>query len=73
MMHMMNNMGVHGFSMFYWMLLQWGLLLGGIYLFIRWINGGKKEDPALQILRERFAKGEITEEEYRDKRNELLR
>jgi putative membrane protein len=27
----------------------------------------KKEDPALQMLKERFARGEITEEEFKQK------
>ena len=32
---------------------------------------GKKENPAIQILKERFAKGEISEEEYEEKRSIL--
>ncbi len=74
MMHFMNGFGFAGVGMFIWMFLQWGLLLAGIYLLIRWISGDKDkvEDPALHILRERFAKGEISEEEYTHKKNTLV-
>ncbi|MEW9669779.1 SHOCT domain-containing protein [Ammoniphilus sp. 3BR4] len=70
MMGYMNGMGLGGFGMMFWMFLQWGLLLTGIYFLIRWISGGKakSEDHALDILRERFAKGEISEEEFNHKK-----
>ena len=32
---------------------------------------GKRDDEALRILRNRFAKGEISEDEYKEKRREL--
>lgn len=60
--------GFGSFGMFLWMILQWGLLLGGIYLVIRWLrakpSNSKKEGKAIAIIRERYAKGELTEEEY---------
>lgn len=31
----------------------------------------KKENPAIQILKERFAKGEISEEEYKERKATL--
>lgn len=73
MMHLMNGIG--GIGMLVWMFLQWGLLLAGIYLLIRWVHGDKDkvEDPALLILRERFAKGEISEEEFIHKKNILIK
>lgn len=37
----------------------------------RWRAGGRGGDPALQILRERLAKGEITAEEYEKLRERL--
>lgn len=72
MMHFMSGFG--GVGMFLWMLLQWGLLIAGIYLLIRWISrdNDKGEDPALHILRERFARGEISEEEYNNKKRTLV-
>lgn len=44
-------------------LLLLGLIIFGIYLITRFINGGKKRTPS-QILKERLAKGEINETEY---------
>lgn len=44
------------------------LILGVIYLMIRWVRGDEsvrgKESTPERILAERFARGEITEEEY---------
>ena len=37
-----------------------------------WPNDGQHTDPALETLRERFAKGELTREEYEDQRKTLL-
>lgn len=65
----MMHTGFAGISMFLWMLLQWGLLLFGIYLVIRWLKADKSpkfsdEDHAIHILRERYARGEINDEEF---------
>lgn len=74
MMGYMSGLGFSGIGMFLWMFLQWGLLLAGIYFLIKWISGDseKTEDKAMNILRERFAKGEISEEEF-SKRIEKLK
>ena len=37
-----------------------------------WSNGEQHIDPALETLRERFAKGELSKEEYEDQRKTLL-
>lgn len=73
MMGHMNGMGFAGFGMFLWMFLQWGLLLTGIYFLTRWISGKKNsyDDKAMDILRERFAKREISEEEFKHKKEKL--
>jgi len=65
----MMHMGFGGIPMFLWMFLQWGLLLLGIYMIIRWINSDKppklsQEDEAIRILRERYARGELDDEEF---------
>jgi putative membrane protein len=68
---MMSMMGSWG--MVFYMILQiafWGLVIyGALTLIMKAIE--KKEDPALKILKERFAKGEITEEELEEKREIL--
>lgn len=69
---MMSMMGSWG--MIFYMILQilfWGLVIyGALTLIMKAIE--KKEDPGLKILKERFAKGEITEEEYEEK-SKILR
>jgi putative membrane protein len=69
---MMSMMGSWG--MVFYMILQilfWGLVIyGALTLIMKAIE--KKEDSSLKILKERFAKGEITEEELEEKR-EILR
>jgi putative membrane protein len=56
------------------MLLFWGGLILVIVLAVRWLGGGPSHGPslhppgkrALDILQERFARGEIDKEEYQE-------
>ena len=60
----------------------WGLIIGGLILAVRWLiradrNGrvppsppAAGEDP-LEVLRHRYARGEIDEEEYERRRKTL--
>ena len=62
-----------------WMLIILGVLIAGIVLLVRWLGGGPvvgghgpaASSRALDILKERFARGEIDEEEF-EKRRRLL-
>lgn len=72
-----NGMG-YGFDHFgtynLWHFGMMAVLLIGIIVLVIWLlKRGKKssDDQALLILRERYAKGEINEEEYNNKRNVL--
>lgn len=69
MLRMMNGYGV-----FWWMMmLFWiGLFILGIYLVSSYINGGRRRTP-IQILKERLAKGEISEAEYEQLKSVLER
>lgn len=73
---MWNGYGMDGFGGL-GMLIFWGLVIFGIVLLVRWFSdesrrgtspfagrdaGGR--DRALEIARERLAKGEITPEEF---------
>lgn len=52
-----------------WMVVFWGALVGVVYLLVRGAQG-RPEPPshdARQILDERFARGDISEEEYRER------
>lgn len=70
-----------GFNPLGWiiMLLFWALLLGGIGLLVVWLlrsgpqapigEGGPS--PALDHLKERYARGEITREQYDEMKQEI--
>ncbi|MCE3272727.1 MAG: hypothetical protein K0S57_3124 [Ramlibacter sp.] len=52
----------------------WLLLIAGAVLLVRALAGGgwgARHDSALQILRERFARGEIDAAEYAERRKQL--
>jgi putative membrane protein len=51
----------------------WLLLIAGAVLLVRALSGGwtSRHDSALQILRERFARGEIDAAEYAERRKQL--
>ena len=67
--------GVWGIGMGLFMLLFWGAVIVGIVLGIRWlISQGKasQSDSALEILRQRYARGEINKEEFEAKKRDLM-
>jgi putative membrane protein len=66
--------GIWGLGMMLFMLLFWALVITGIVLGIRWlIRQGRSEvsDSALEILRQRYARGDINREEFEAKRRDL--
>ncbi len=67
--------GVAGIVMMLLMLLFWMLVLVGVFLGLRWLIGqGKalRPDTALETLRQRYARGEINNEEFEAKKRDLL-
>lgn len=74
-MHPMSWMwGAWGLGMMLMMLVFWGLVITGIVLGIRWLartGGGAQRDRALDILRERYARGEINKDEFDSKQRDL--
>ena len=74
----MMNFGFTPFSGFGWiiMILWWVLIIAGIVALIKWFmnqssgNHGHEKSP-LEILKERYAKGEIDRKEFEDKKKDL--
>jgi putative membrane protein len=67
--------GAWGFGMMFMMGLFWVLVIVGIVLLIRWLPGqgkGGRADAALEILRQRYARGEINKEEFEAKKKDLM-
>jgi putative membrane protein len=66
-----------GFFGIFHVVLWWLLIVVLIVALVRWIgtrgrhDGGKREDSALRILRERYARGEIGKEEFDQRRKDL--
>ena len=59
------------------MLLWWVLIVLGIVLLAKWLFGGgpgggrTSGDRALEILKERYARGEIDKQEFEEKKRDL--
>lgn len=75
--YMMDGWNGYGYNSgdWVWMFLMMVLFLVGIVLVLRFLSqGGRKdshEDSALEILKKRYAKGEIDKKEYQEKLKEL--
>jgi putative membrane protein len=75
---MMWGWGAWGLGMMVMMFLFWALVIAGLVVGIRWLvrqgdeaRSGHSADRALQILRERYARGEIGKEEFEARRRDL--
>ncbi len=74
----MSNFGFSG-GPFGWliMILVWGVIIFAIIVLIKWLfdastkSGGSSGKSALDILEERYARGEIDREEYEQKKRDL--
>lgn len=77
---MMGDYGMAGGFGFggIFMILWWVLVIVGIVVLVKWItstsNSGRRRDDdgkALDILRERYARGEIDEQEFQKRKRDL--
>jgi putative membrane protein len=75
---MWNGMGFGGWGWgggWWHMVLFWGLIIGVIVLIVRVLGGGVGtsvgDKTPLQILKERYARGEIGKDEFEQKKRDL--
>ena len=73
-----DGFGFGGGAMGIGMLLFWGLIIVLIFMLVRGFGGTRnaseprtRDKPALEILSERYAKGEIDKSEFEEKRRDL--
>ncbi len=67
-------MPMMGFSMLF-MALFWVALIVGVVLVVKWLmgqGGASREDSALDILKKRYARGEINKQEFEERKRDLL-
>lgn len=67
--------GVWGLGMIFMMLVFWALVITAVVLGVRWLLSQGKEsrsDTALEILPQRYARGEINKEEFEARRRDLM-
>jgi len=65
-----------GWFMGIFMILFWGLIIWGIIALVRYFSRTRTSDSqdtsALEILKKRYARGEISQEEYEEKKKALI-
>ncbi|MDW7727247.1 MAG: SHOCT domain-containing protein [Candidatus Methanoperedens sp.] len=75
---MMDGSGI-GYGMMFMeliFLIFWILVIIGLVLLIKYLWGGggarKEQESALEILKKRYARGEISKEEFEERKNDLI-
>ena len=57
-------------------ILFWILVIVSVVVLVKWLvdqsSASKDKSPPLEILRERYARGEINREEYEQKKKDLM-
>lgn len=71
----MMGWGHMGWWGFFVMILFWIVIIAGIIVLVRWLTfrapGGRREETALDVLKKRYARGEISKEEFEEKKRDL--
>ena len=71
-MHWMYPYGGGWFMMALW----WIIIIAVVVIVVKWLSQQKgqlpKEDSALEVLRKRYARGEISKEEFEEKKKYLI-
>lgn len=58
------------FVMFFWILIIAGIVLVAVFLF-KWLAKAEGAESALDILKKRYARGEIDKKEFEEKKRDL--
>ena len=67
--------GPWGLVMMLVMLVFWAVVIAGLVLGVRWLirqGGQTPPDTALDVLRQRYARGEIGKEEFESRKRDLI-
>lgn len=68
--------GMMGGGMWILELIFWILIIIGLILLIKYLWQGtgarRGEESALEVLKKRYARGEISKEEFQEKKNDLI-
>lgn len=71
-MHWMYPMGGGWFMMILW----WAIIIAIVVGVVKWLSQQKgqsqKEDSAIEVLKKRYARGEISKEEFEEKKKDLM-
>lgn len=78
---MMGEWGMGGWFSMIFMMIFWVLVIVGLLLLIKWLLQTTKKRPdtmyggsgAMDILKERYARGEIDKEEFEAKKKDLMK
>jgi putative membrane protein len=71
---MMFMWGAGGAFMMLMMLMFWALIIAGLVVGLRWLirlGSHSARDEALEILRQRYARGEIDKQEFETRKRDL--
>ncbi|MBI4331527.1 MAG: SHOCT domain-containing protein [Chloroflexi bacterium] len=75
---MMGGFGM-GFLGPFYMIVFWGLIIWGVVALVRGTSGAGgcdsrsgRTESALEVLKRRYARGEVSKEEFEEKKKDLL-